>query len=69
MIFIENEGALFRGSDRSMPKEVWNQKTGAWQAYTGSVPKPYEWGEEISEAEAKALMEPINAPAKKPEFA
>lgn len=54
-ILIENEGALFRGSSVSRPEEVWNPATG-WTAYKGEVPKPQEWGAEISQAEADALM-------------
>jgi hypothetical protein len=39
MIYIENEGALFRGLSRSFPKEVWGHKTHTWRPYTGEVPK------------------------------
>jgi hypothetical protein len=56
MIYIENEGALFKGVDRTIPKEVWSAKEAAWMSYIGKVPKPYEWGYEISEAEAEALI-------------
>lgn len=61
MKYIENEGALFRGSGRSMPKEIWNGST--WLSYKGSVPKPIEWGYEISEEEARALMGVGNDPS------
>lgn len=54
MIYIENEGALFRGPARGLPQEVW--AGGKFVPYKGSVPKPIEWGSEISEAEAKSLM-------------
>lgn len=54
MVYIENEGALFRGPSRSWPKEVWNGKEFA--PYQGSVPKPIEWGDVISENEAKSMM-------------
>lgn len=56
MIYIENEGALFRGVDRTMPKEVWSKRAGAWKPYSGETPKPYEWGHEITEAEANEMM-------------
>jgi hypothetical protein len=56
MIYIENEGVLFRGLSRSFPKEVWGHKTHTWHPYTGSVPKPIEWGDEISAAEAINTM-------------
>ena len=54
-ILIENEGALFRGFAVSFPQEVWNPGSG-WRPYTGHVPKPIEWGGEISEEEADAIM-------------
>jgi len=54
MIYIENEGALFRGPARAWPKEVWNGKE--FVPYKGSVPKDVDWGDEIDEAAAKALM-------------
>lgn len=56
MIYIENDGALFRGPSRSLPKEVWFKTTGAWQAYKRATPTPIEWGTEITEDEAKAMM-------------
>lgn len=54
MIYIENEGALFRGPARAWPREVWND--GQWEAYRGAVPKDIDWGNEIDEAEAQRLM-------------
>jgi hypothetical protein len=63
MIYIENEGALFRGPARAWPKEVW---TGAaFEPYKGAMPKDIDWGHEIDEAEAKKLMgaaAPADAP-------
>jgi hypothetical protein len=55
-MFIENEGALFKGSSRGNPREIWHAKEKKWVPYEGKVPKPYEWGDEIDEAEAKRLM-------------
>lgn len=54
MIYIENEGALFRGPARAWPKEVF--VNGAWKAYSGSVPKDIDWGDVIDEAAAQKLM-------------
>lgn len=54
MIYIENEGALFRGPARAWPKEVWNGRE--FVAYKGAVPKEIDWGEEVDEAEAQQLM-------------
>lgn len=54
MIYIENEGALFRGPARAWPKEVWNGS--AFEPYKGDMPKDIDWGNEIDEAEAQRLM-------------
>lgn len=54
MIYIENEGALFRGPARAWPKEVWT--SAGFKPYKGEVPKDIDWGHEIDEAEAKRLM-------------
>ncbi len=55
MIYIENDGALFRGPSRSNPTHVWTRKTRAWKPYAGG-PKEIEWGTEITEAEALNMM-------------
>lgn len=54
MIFIENEGALFRGPARAWPKEVWNGSE--FVPYKGAMPKDIDWGNEIDEAEAQKMM-------------
>jgi hypothetical protein len=56
-IYIENDGALFRGISRGLPKEVWSPKEQQWKPYKyeGAF-KPVEWGTVISEAEAKKMM-------------
>lgn len=54
MIYIENEGALFRGPARAWPKEVWNGSE--FVPYQGAVPKDIEWGDEIDEAAAQKIM-------------
>jgi hypothetical protein len=56
MIFIEDEGILYRGISRAWPKEVWSRRQRKFLVYTGIVPKPIEWGSEISEAEAINMM-------------
>jgi hypothetical protein len=56
MKFIENEGALFRGPSRSFPREIWSHLERTWVPYTGSVPKPVEWGTDITKAEAWRMM-------------
>jgi hypothetical protein len=56
VVFIENEGVLFRGPSRSFPREVWNRRSGCWEPYAGTVPKPIEWGWVISPGEAWRLM-------------
>lgn len=57
MIYIENEGALFRGPARGVPLEVWSPRKDMFVPYEGSKDKPVEWGHEISEAEAQEMME------------
>jgi hypothetical protein len=55
-IFIEHEGALFRGPSRGHPREVWSDKERRFIPYKGSVPKPVEWGREIGQADAWRMM-------------
>lgn len=56
MIYIENEGALFRGTARTLPLEVWNSESRAWRSYQAQEDKPIEWGYLIEEAEAHLIM-------------
>ncbi|ATI15651.1 hypothetical protein [Bordetella phage vB_BbrM_PHB04] len=56
MVYIENEGALFRGPARGVPQEVWSEGQGKFVPYKGSKDKPIDWGSVISEEEARALM-------------
>ncbi len=55
MLYIENEGALFRGPARAWPKDVWNGRE--FVPYRGETPKSIDWGHVISEEEARRLME------------
>lgn len=57
VVYIENEGALFRGFARAWPQEVWNAKEKKFVPYKGHVPKEIDWGDVISEAEARKMME------------
>lgn len=58
LVFIENDGALFRGISRSHPEEVWSCQERRWKSYRFEEPfKRVEWGSEISEAEAQAIMD------------
>ena len=56
-VIIENDDAIFRGSAVSFPTEVWDVDGQKWMAYTGSTPKPVEWGNVISMDQAKVYME------------
>ena len=56
MIFIENEGAIFRGFSRSFPTEVWHAAEGRFVPYEGKTPKPIEWGTVISSAECWRII-------------
>lgn len=57
MVYIENEGALFRGPARGLPKEIWDADEGKFVPYAdaGKI-KPIEWGYVISEEEAQTMM-------------
>lgn len=54
MVYIENEGALYRstGFMTECPDELYSRKQGKWIPYTGETPKQQGWGERISEQEA-----------------
>jgi hypothetical protein len=54
-VYIENEGALYRGFARAWPQEIWNGTE--FVPYEGEVPKGIEWGDIIDEAEAKRLID------------
>lgn len=58
MIYIENEGALFRGVARGLPYEIWNTKEGRFvpYAFAGHI-KPVDWGHVITEKEAQAMID------------
>lgn len=56
MVYIENEGAVFRGPARGVPEEVWSPSRGKFVPYKGGKDKPVDWGSVISEDEARALM-------------
>lgn len=43
------------------PEEVWSVKQKKFLPYKGEVPKPYGWGQEISEQEALEWMQDITA--------
>lgn len=62
-VFIENEGALFRGPARGLPMEVWNTGEQRFVPYAGAGrPRDVSWGTVISEAEARELMGSGEAP-------
>lgn len=52
-ILIENDGALFRGPARGLPRDVWSRN--GWRHYASSV-KDVSWGHEITEAAALRLI-------------
>ncbi len=55
LIYIENEGALFRGVARGLPSEVWSAREKKFVPYE-SEPKGIEWGEIINDEAAEAMM-------------
>ena len=62
LVFIENEGALFRGVGRAWPEEVWSRRQRAFVPYEGKVPKPVDWGTVISEEEAREMVAQLKPP-------
>lgn len=54
-VFIENDGALFRGVARGLPDEVWHAGKQQFVAYK-SEPKPVDWGEIVDEDRAREIM-------------
>jgi hypothetical protein len=52
----EHEGALYRGLHQTHPTEIFNFRSGKWEAYHGEVPKKQNWGSEISTKEAEAWI-------------
>jgi hypothetical protein len=66
MLYIENEGALFRtlGGMQENPSEIYYFGEG-WVKYEGDVPKTQGWGEIISEKEANQMIARIDAKEEK----
>ncbi len=56
LLYIENDGALFRGPARGVPLEVWNGSEFVPYKPAGQ-PKLVDWGTVISEEEAQFFME------------
>ncbi|WP_125468819.1 hypothetical protein [Methylomagnum ishizawai] len=62
MVFIENEGALFRGPSRSNPTEVYVGGGKGWIPYADAgKEKPISWGYIIDGPEVRKMMEKIDA--------
>ena len=58
LLYIENEGALFRGPARGVPLEVWSSQERKFTPYKlAGLPKAIDWGTVISEEEAQRLMD------------
>lgn len=54
-VYIENEGALYRGVARGLPDEVWDTTIKKFVAYP-LEPKPVDWGEVVDETRAQEIM-------------
>lgn len=55
--YIENDGALFRGPSRHLPRIIWDFWYKRWRKYTGPCPaRSYTWGYDITDDEAQELM-------------
>ena len=57
---VEHEGALYRiaGPTNAYPDEVWDPNEREFVPYKGDVPKDVDWGSDISDREAAAIMHP-----------
>ncbi len=60
-VFIESDGALFKGFSREWPCEVWDFEDRVWRPYVGSVPKGIEWGWVLSPEEFDKLRDDLAA--------
>ena len=56
LIYIEHEGALFKGPTRAHPTERYDFRDRNWHPYKGETPKAVDWGTQITEAEATVMM-------------
>lgn len=54
--YIEHLGDLYMGFTRPWPEAVWNRRDKRWYKYEETGGKPIEWGEIITEEEAKRIM-------------
>lgn len=67
MVFIENDGVLFRGPARGVPQEVWNAAERRFEPYRGAgQPRDVSWGSVIDEAEAQRMMNAGGQPEQQP---
>lgn len=56
-VYIENEGALFRGPARGVPLEVWDSSVRAFVPYAlAGEPKKVDWGYVVDAEEAHRIM-------------
>ncbi|MEK7661223.1 MAG: hypothetical protein AAB680_04200 [Pseudomonadota bacterium] len=51
MVYMENEGALFRGPRDYYMTEVFSTREQIWKPYTGIKSKPGYWGNVLSQEE------------------
>lgn len=66
MVYIENEGALYRGPSRGIPLEEWNGSKFA-PCRPPSQSRPITWGCVITDDEAKKIMDESKQNPKIPE--
>ena len=53
--YIEHRRTLYMGFGRPYPIIVWRRTASQWRLYRGATPRPDEWGEFVSRAEAERL--------------
>jgi len=56
-MYIEHDGAIYRGPARGVPLEVWRPTEGRFVPYPlAGQPRDISWGTELTEDEARRLM-------------
>jgi len=57
---VEQDGALYRiaGPTNAYPDEVWDPQLREFVKYQGDTPKDVDWGTDVDEREAAAIMHP-----------
>ena len=58
LIYLERNGAIYRGYRPDAPMELWDEAMQIWQPYAPVGPIPIDWAREVSSEEALIFMKP-----------